>query len=496
MEEGKKKEAGVLQLFTDQQLRDVHEASQIVLNDVGVAVQNEKALNLLEIAGAAIDGDRARLPKELVDWALAQSPSRITIYNRDKTPSLHLEGVNNYFGTGSDCYYVLDSQSGKRRRCSLKDVEDAVKICDALDNISFIMSMCNPAEVPLELSDIYQYREMLKTTKPNVYSPHNLKGAQDIIAMSAAVAGSLEELKRCPHLVLFAQPTSPLQLGRDSLDKLLFITGLGLPVIYAAGLLPGATAPLTVAGALTQANAEFLAGLVIGQLNHPGTPLIYGSGYTPMDMRTMVASYGAPEGMLGVAAAAEMARFYNMPSWGYAGCTDSKVVDQQAAGEAANWILLSRIIGSNLIHDVGYMDSGLATSLEMIIICDEFIEMTQPFKERVSADPEALALEVIKEVGPGGHYLSHPHTLKNFRQHKMPVLANRKSYEEWALDGEKTMLDKSRERAAKILKEHSCQPLQKEVVAEIDSIIDQRMRELRATTEKETVSKTKSVRSV
>jgi trimethylamine---corrinoid protein Co-methyltransferase len=467
-----------LRLFERQQLEDVHEASLQVLAEVGVVVQHEKALRLLADAGAVLDGNRVKLFPKLIDWALAESPASITLYKRDKTPYLSLEGMNNCFGTGSDCYYILDSETGKRRRCNLHDVTNAVRLCDALDNISFIMSMCNPSEVPSAFSDIFQHREMLKhTTKPHVYSPHNLRGTQDVIAMSAAVVGGLEELKKYPHLLLYAQPTSPLQLGQDSLDKLLYITGLGLPVVYTAGLLPGATAPVTVAGALTQANAEYLAGLVIGQLNNPGAPMVYGSGYTPMDMRTMVGSYGATEGMLGVAAVAEMARFYNKPSWGYAGCTDSKVVDQQAVGEAANWILLSRLAGSNLIHDIGYMDSGLTTSLEMITICDEFIEMTEPFTRRVNTDPGALAVEVIKKVGPGGHFLNHPHTLKNFREHKRPELANRKNYEDWLAEGEKTMLDKAREKVAKILKDHHCEPLPQEVAAELDRIIEQRMKE-------------------
>jgi len=471
-------EFGTLTFFSKEQLADMHEASLQVLAEVGVVVHHEGVLNMLKKAGAAIDGERARLPRELIDWALAQAPSSITLYNRDKTPALHLAGYNNYFGTGSDCYYILDSETGKRRRCNLKDVENAVRLSDALENISFIMSMCNPAEVPAIFSDIYQYREMLKhTTKPNVYSPHNLRGTQDCIAMSAAVAGGLEELKRYPHLLLYAEPTSPLQLGVDSLDKLLYVTGLGLPAIYSAGLIPGATSPVTVAGALTQANAEFLAGLVIGQLNNPGTPMVYGSGYTPMDMRYMIGSYGAPEGMLGIAAVAEMARFYNLPSWGYAGCTDAKVLDQQAVGEAVSWILLSRFIGSNLIHDVGYMDSALTISLEFITICDEFIGMTQPFKERVNTDPEALAVEVIKQVGPGGHFLDHAHTFEHFRRHKRPELANRKRYEDWVKDGEKTMLDMAREKVARILNEHNCEPLPDEVVGELDRIIEQRIKE-------------------
>ncbi|MGI6686034.1 MAG: trimethylamine methyltransferase family protein [Bacillota bacterium] len=478
MEKIMNQEIGALTLLSKQQLVDVHEASLQVLDEVGVVIHHKGALKMLKKAGAAIDGDRVRLPRELIDWALAQAPSSITLYNRDKTPALHLEGFNNYFGTGSDCYYILDTNTGKRRRCNLKDVENAVRLCDALENISYIMSMCNPAEVPAAFSDIYQYREMLKhTIKPNIYSPHNLRGTQDCIAMSIAVAGGLEELKRYPHLLLYAEPTSPLQLGVDSLDKLLYVTGLGLPTIYSAGLIPGATSPVTVAGALTQANAEFLAGLVIGQLNNPGTPMVYGSGHTPMDMRTMIGSYGAPEGMLSLALVAEMARFYNLPSWGYAGCTDAKVVDQQAAGEAANWILLCRLAGSNLIHDVGYMDSALTISLELITICDEFIGMTQPFRERVNTDPEALAVEVIKQVGPGGHFLDHIHTLENFRQHKRPELANRKRYEDWVKDGEKTMLDLAREKVARILREHNPEPLPKEVVNELDRIIERRINE-------------------
>lgn len=476
MEECTKKETGFLNFLSREQMESIHEASLRVLEEVGVVVQQEKAHQLLVKNGAIVDGDRLKIPKELAEWALKQAPSSITLYTRDKKPALRLEGYNNYFGTGSDCFYIIDSETGERRRCTLKDTENAVRLSDALKNITFVMSMCNPGEVPTHLSDIYQHREMLKhTKKPNVYSPHNLRGIQDCVAMSAAVAGGLDELVRYPHLLLYAQPISPLQLCKDSLDKLLYVTELGLPAIYSSGLLPGATSPVTVAGALTQANAEFLAGLVIGQLNNPGTPMVYGSGYTPMDMRTMVGSYGAVEGMLGVAAVAEMARFYNMPSWGYAGCTDAKAVDQQAIGESAMWVMLSRLAGSNLIHDVGYMDSGLTTSLELITICDELIEMTEPLWYGISTDPDELAVEVIKKVGPGGHYLSQPHTLKNFRKHKRPELADRRSYEEWVADGAKTMLDKAKEKVARILNEHHCEPLPDEVLAELDRIIEKRI---------------------
>jgi trimethylamine--corrinoid protein Co-methyltransferase len=473
------KEMTVLKLFTRQQLEDIHAASLQVLEQVGFVVQHDEARKLLMEAGATQESNgRIKLPKELVEWALSQAPSSITLYNRDRTPSLMLEGNNSYFGTGSDCYYILDSQSGKRRRCKLSDVEDAVRVCDALDHITFIMSMCNPSDIPAALSDIYQYREMLKhTTKPNVYSPHGLRGCQDVVEMSAAVAGGLDNLKRYPHLLLYAEPTSPLQMSKDSLDKLLYIVELGLPIVYSPGVILGATAPVTIGGALTQANAEWLAGLVIGQLKNPGAPMVYGSGFTPMDMTTMVGSYGAPEGMVAVAGVAEMARFYNKPSWGYAGCTDSKVVDQQAIGEAANWILLSRLAGSNLIHDVGYMDSALTTSLEMIAICDEFIAMMEPFSNRIDTSPDALALEVIKQVGPGGHYLGDIHTLKNFRNLKRPSLANRKSYDNWLAEGEKTMLDKAREKVAQILQDHNCEPLPEEVAGELDRIIERRIKE-------------------
>jgi trimethylamine--corrinoid protein Co-methyltransferase len=238
-------------------------------------------------------------------------------------------------------------------------------------------------------------------------------------------------------------------------------------------MLIGGTAPVTIAGALTQANAEQLTGLLICQLIREGAPVVCGGGILFMDMTYGLISYAAPEFMLAMAALSELCHYYSLPIFSFAGCSDSKEFDQQAAAEGALWILITALSGGNLIHDVGYIESGLTASYDMIVAMDEVAAMVKRFMRGVEIDRESLALEVIDAIGPGGDFVAAEHTYRNFRRNWVPRLMDRASRGDWEAAGSLSMGDRTAARVRDILENHLPEGLPDALNQELDSIIEQ-----------------------
>ena len=460
-------------VLTESQLKEIHLASLEILRRTGVDVLEEEARELLKEAGAKVDGNRARIPPALAEWAVRATPSRVVLCDRDGNPALHLEDTRGYYGTGSDTPFTIDPYTGERRKPLLADIANVARVCDYLPNIDFVMCMGIAGDVPEAISDLYHFQAMVThTRKPLVLTAWNLDNLIAIVEMAEAVAGSPETLRYNPFIAVYTEPISPLQLGLEATQKLLYMAGKGLPVIWTPGQVGGATSPVTLAGSLAIGNAEGLAGLVLTQLKREGAPVIYGGCTLQMDMATTLAAYGSsPEFMLSVTAYTELAHYYDIPVWSYAACSDSKTFDQQAGYEGAATTLLSAVSGGNLIHDVGYLDSGLTSSLESIVVSDEFIGWTKRFMGGIEINQETLALEVIDQVGAGGHFLAEDHTYRHFREDWRPSLFDRNSHESWAERGSKTLGERATETVRQILETHSCEPLPDEVRDTIAEII-------------------------
>jgi trimethylamine--corrinoid protein Co-methyltransferase len=214
-----------------------------------------------------------------------------------------------------------------------------------------------------------------------------------------------------------------------------------------------------MAGAVALGNAEMLSGLVMHQLKRSGAPFLYGHGVHHLDMKTMVSVYGAPEFQLARVMAAEMGRFYRLPVWGYAGHSDSKVLDSQAAADAQFSVLVALLAGTHLNHDVGYLESGLTTSPELIVLTCEIISQTRRFAGGVRLDAEALALEAIEAVGPGGTFMSHAHTLAHWRELWLPQVFDRQRLDRWQARGSPRVEDQVRARTVALMDEHAVEAL-------------------------------------
>jgi trimethylamine--corrinoid protein Co-methyltransferase len=463
-----------LQLLSPDQKQQVHQATLELLRRTGVNVLVPQVRDLLEEAGCWLDGERVRIPPHLIDWAIRAAPSRVVLCNRDGHPAMELEGRKGYYGTGSDTPFVIDAYTGERRQAVLGDVANVARLVDALPHIDFLMCMGIASDVTESISDLYHFQAMVSnTTKPLVYTAWDRANLEAIIEMAEAVAGGAEALRRSPFCALYSEPISPLTHAEESCEKLLFIAEKGLPVVYTPGMMIGGTAPVTVAGALVQANAEQLSGVLITQLIRQGTPVIGAGGILYMDMSKGLISYAAPEFMLAMTAFSEMYHYYGLPIFSFSGCSDAKIFDQQAAAEGALWMLVTALGGGNLIHDVGYVESGMTASYEMVVAMNEIADLVKRFMRGVEITEETLALDVIDRVGPGGHFLGDEHTFQHFRENWIPQLLDRAPRDEWEQDGALTLGDRAANQVRQILEHHEPAPLDEDVAAALEALIRQ-----------------------
>jgi trimethylamine---corrinoid protein Co-methyltransferase len=448
-------------VLLESQCEQITQASLKVLERTGVRFFDPVAVATLRSGGARVsDENLVRLPPDLVRWAIDAAPSEVTVHDRSGAPVLHLGGRDVYFGTGSDCTNILDSFSGERRLFQRGDVEQGIRLVDGLANLDFVLSIGLISDAPTMSSDVHQFDAMVRNTrKPVVFTTHSLENARTIVEMAEVVAGGAERLLSAPAVVHFAEVDCPLKYAQETCLKLMFLAEKGVPVIQGAGPMMGATGPQTHAGVLALANAETLAGNVLLQLTRRGSPFICGLGIHPLNMRTGVLPYGAPELSLNTAAAADLAHYLGLPTWGYAGCTDAKVVDQQAAMEATASVIMSLLSGANLVHDVGYVESGLASSFEMIVLTDTVIEMGRAMLKDIDVDDETLALDVIDAVGQRGNYLAEDHTLRHFREVWYSDLVDRQTHSGWVAAGRPTMGDRLASRVRELVEGHAVEAL-------------------------------------
>jgi len=462
-------------MFDEAQCEQIHLASLEILRRTGVRVYEDEALTLLKEAGAHVsEGNLVKIPASLVEWALQQAPSRIGLCGRGGDQvTVHLEGRQVNFGPGSDCPNYLDPRTGEKHLFTSQDLIDCIRLVDALPELGFVMSMGIPSDLGAANAYRQQFALMLEHThKPIVFVCDDRADCEAIIAMAAAAAGGLDQLQLNPSLLLYSEPTTPLQHSRSATQKLLTMAEQGLPIVHSPAPMMGGTAPTTLGGGLALGSAEALSSLVIHQLKRAGAPFVYGSGLHHMDMRTSISVYGAPEFQLARVGVAAMGQFYGLPTWGYAGHSDSNVLDEQAAADATFSVLVALLTGSNLVHDVGYLEAGLTTSPELIVLTSEIISMMRSFMDGVKLGAEQLALDVIHRVGPGGNYLTDEHTLAHFRDLWQPTLFDRQRAGDWRAGGSRRLGDRLRQKTIAILDSHQPLPLPESVRQEVQYILE------------------------
>jgi trimethylamine--corrinoid protein Co-methyltransferase len=458
-----------------QQCQKLHWASLEILERIGVRLYHQEAVDLLRQAGALVeDGNLVYVPSGLVEKALTTAPKRVVLCNRHGETAMALEGDRCYYGPGSDTLNIIDHRTGERRKPILQDVVEGTILCDALPNVDFVMSMVVPSDVDQAIADRYQMEAMLSnTTKPIIIVSHDLPGLADAVAMAEAVVGGGEILRRKPLVACYINVTTGLRHNQEALEKLLFLADKGLPALYIPVSTSGVSSPVTVAGSIAIDNAGMLAGLVLSQLKREGAPFVApGMQHSPLDMRALVSSYCEPE--RGIAQA--LGRFYGLPRFALGGASESKVVDQQAGIEAALTLMTESLSGGNIIHDMGYLESGLTFSFAQLAICQEIVSWIEAFTRGIEVSDETLALDLIARLRDEGNYLESKHTLAHYRDRWYPKLLGRDAYDNWVAKGQKDLGARAAEFVEEILAEHQPEPLPEPTRKQLRRIVEEAQR--------------------
>jgi trimethylamine--corrinoid protein Co-methyltransferase len=347
-------------------------------------------------------------------------------------------------------------------------VVDGVRVADAMPYIDFIMSMFLPSDVPFA-REVRQMEVMLNhSAKPICFVTYEWAGTAEIIEMLEVAVGGAERLRANPTSIIYLNPTSGFRHNEEALRKLIYVAERHLPCIYWPEVGRGITCPITYAGGMACSNAGHLAGLVIAQLVSEGAPVALCTAVPfTLDMRTMVVPYADPDCK---AFGLEMSRYYSLPSFNWGGMSDSKLLDEQAVIEAALTLFAATLNGGNLIHDIGYMESGLTGSLDLVAICDEIISWLTAFTTGLEINEETLALDVIHEHALSGDFLGTEHTVRHVREGWQPRLVDRHNYDQWADKGATSMGDRARAKIDEILNSEPERILPLEVEQQIKDI--------------------------
>jgi trimethylamine--corrinoid protein Co-methyltransferase len=470
-------------ILSERDMESIHSASLRVLEDPGVLSESDLILDIFAKGGAKVDRQNnvVQIPSELVEEALESAPESFVLHGRDPSKSIQIEPGFVYFGMGGTSEpYFWDYELGKPRSPTKADMASNTRVAETLPNIDFVMALCSARDMPTEQVFLHEYDAIFRnTTKPVVFSILGRKHTDMILEVAAAISGGEDELRENPWLLAYVTPKSPLTFG-DLNEGILEAAAMDIPILYGVGPMMGATAPATVAGILAQANAEVLFGLVLSQLIKPGIPFVH-SPHTPaMDMLTAQCTYGSAEQSLGRMAAAQLARFYRLPSFNTGGGVEAKLPDSQAASEAMMGMLLNGLTNMTMTQCLGTLASGLYGSVEMVVICDEIVHMVKHILGGISVSEDTLAVDVIKEVGPGGHFLDHVHTAQHFRQEMFfPVLFKRQSIDGWIEKGAKSMLEVAHEKVEAILAEAGPVTLPEGAEAELERVLEKAIREIK-----------------
>jgi len=467
-------------VLSDDQIAEIKRAAFEVMSKVGFSVLHAGARKMLKQAGALVSGETVKVPEHVVTECLRTAPKGWTIYDREGNRAMEIEGRKSYYGTSTASPRTKDALSGEIHPTRVADIATGAKVADALENIDWVMPMGSVQDVPPMVADLHEFEAVVSnTTKPIVFLGYTPRGVELVFEMAAEVAGGLENLQQRPFIIFYPEPISPLVWPADVVDRLFVGADLCLPQIQGPTVQFGATGPVTLAGAVVQGTAEALMCLVMAQLRKPGCPFGLGCNFAIFDMAAGLLSMASPEMSLALAAQAEVAQSFGLPTWGLAGSTDAKVLDAQAGSESAFSILAQGLSGLNLIHDVGYMDNGMVCSTAQLILGNENIGMAKRFIRGIEVNHETLARELIEKVGPGGHYLDQDHTYDHFRSELWrPGLLARSAYDEWQTQGAKDMAARIQEKLEDIVKNHEAPLLQDNTLTALKTIRQKGEKEL------------------
>ena len=463
--------------LSDNAVLDIHNGSLELLSEVGIEVANDQARDIFACHGARVtDDNRVIIPPKLVEDAMQQIPSEFRLYGRQEQNHIHYRPGCFYASTGGSAQYVLDLE-GSRRPATCKDLHDIISLVDNLAYIDLISLPIYLNDVAKENVDVNRFYAGLKnSTKHIIGAVYTTEGLAKVCKMAEIIGG--ENWKAKPIISIVLCPViSPLRLDEFATDIMVEATKKGIITYNFSMTQVGCTAPMTIAGTLATLNAEVLAVSALIQLIHPGLPTLYCSVPGLTDLKTGQFITGGIEYALLNAGATQMAQFYNMPIWATAGRTDSKIPDAQAAYEHALTIPYVVLAGANHVScGAGFIDFVLTVSFEQYVIDNEIIGMVKRMKRGFEVNPETMALDVVKRVGPGGNFMAEEHTVNYMRAELyQPTLSDRLGREKWDEEGGRDARERARELARNFIENHEPRGLttdqERDILNSIEGIV-------------------------
>ncbi len=471
-----------LAFLSDAELDRLHTASLEILETVGVEIPHTQALELFQESGAFVDmrTHRVRIPEPVIRRAMDVCGKEFTLYGRDRSQKAAFgAGARNYNSSAGQALWVEDD-AGRRRYPRLEDVATATRLGDALPLLTIPGAMADPQDLPPAYRCVCVAAEMLKnTTKPITFWFHDRASARFLVELFTVVAGSESEARDYPLAFPLFEPISPLHFPHDGVDLLFETCRLPLPVVIGPMAQVGCTAPGTLAGTMAQENAEILAGLCLVQLIQPGTPVCFGGIPHAFNMRAGQIVFGGPEQLLMAVAMTQLGRRYGLPVYVNAGLTDSKLPDAQAGLESGMTLLAAVLAGADIFGHLGICGMDQGASLTMLVMQHEAIAYIERVLQGIALNDATLALDVIRNVGPGGNFLAEAHTAEHFRSELwFPELLDRDVFSIWAEGRASDMATRCREMKERLVQEHEPRPLPDDTGRAIEKLVGDASRHL------------------
>jgi len=462
------------EFLTPDDIESIHTTSMKVMEDVGVSFPHEGVLKLFADHGFRTEGEKVFLKEQQVMDALASVPEQFTIHAPDADKSVIVGDGSPVFAPGYGAPFLVDYELGKREP-TMEDYLNLVRLADSLPNQDMRGHLLvEPSDVASDGAHLEMLKaHMLHSDKPFIGSAEGEAGARHTMEMAEILYG--EKIGERAVTVSLINSLSPLGYSDEMLRALLIYAEHRQPVVIAALAMAGSTGPITLAGLLAMQNAELLAGVVLTQLVNPGTPAIYGSTSTNIDMKTGALAIGSPELSLMVSAHAQLARHYGLPSRSGGSLADASFPDAQAGLESMASLLTTINSGVNFVlHAGGILSSYLAFSAEKLVLDDEMCGMMRRYEDGIKVDAETLAYDVIESVGADGNYLMEMHTVKRCRtEFWTPAVIDRAGLEEWEETGRKRAVDRAHERYEKLVAEHKRPARDDATVRQLDAYVEE-----------------------
>ncbi len=469
-------------LVSEDALEAIHQASLTLLEEFGMDFLLPEARELLKAAGADVspDSQRVRFDRTMIETLVAKAPSQFTLHARNPAHNLHIGGNSMAVCAVASAPNVSDLDGG-RRPGNQNDFRNLTRLAQSLN---IIHAMGGYPVEPIDIHPSIRHLEALRdfvvlTDKVfHVYSlgrERNLDGIE-IVRIGRGV--SYEQLEREPSSFTIINTNSPLKLDEFMLRGIIEMAGRNQAVVITPFTLAGAMAPVTLAGALVQQNAEALAGLAFTQLVRAGAPVMYGGFTSNVDMKSGAPAFGTPEYMKAVLVGGQLARKYGVP-YRSSNVNASNPVDAQAAYESVFSLWATAQAHTNLLmHGCGWMEGGLVASFEKMVLDADLLQMVAEFMKPVAVDTEELALDAIRAVGPGGHFFGSPHTMSRY-EHAFyaPMISDWRNFEAWQLAGAPDAAQRANTLMKRLLAEYEAPPLDAATAEELDAFVARRKAE-------------------